>query len=98
MSYTLISGEPAEEYERFLLECFENLKDWQVKGLALVAMVRDPERDEDSAVTGYWHMGSMSRSYAAAHLQADAIDAMILDNIKRYQDYDPEDDTDPEED
>lgn len=85
MSYALISGEPPRDYEDFLLASFENLKDYKVKGLAIVAIVRDTEDPEENmTVTGYWHLSAAGKATAAANVNMDAVDDMILTNIDRY--------------
>ena len=90
MSYTLLSTEPAKEYENFLLDCMDNLKEYRVRGLAIAAVVVDPESGEELAVTGYWHLAAPGKMRIAGEIQMDAIDDMILSNIDRYREYEPE--------
>lgn len=83
MSYTFISNGPAKDYEKFMLETIENLSKYQVKGLAIVALVE--ELEEAEAVTGYWHMGPSRKATAAYNIHMDAVDDMIIANIDRYK-------------
>lgn len=77
----LISGTPGKDYERFAVEALCKLRDHKVKSIVLAALTEG----EGKAVTGYWNAGPGERAELAAHIQADAIDAMILANIDRYR-------------
>lgn len=85
MSYALISGEPAKEYEDFIIDTLETLQEYTVKGIAIVAIVKDGENPEDQDVTGYWHLSAPGKAYASAVIQMDAVDDMIRTNIDRYK-------------
>ena len=90
MSIVLMSSERERDYEPFLLESMENLREYSVKGLALAAIVTEPESGEQLAVTGYWHLSASGKKRIAGEIDMDAIDDMILTNIDRYLEYDPE--------
>lgn len=90
MSYTLLSTEPARDYEQFLLECMDNLREYKVRGIAIAAIAVEPEKGEEVTVTGYWHLSATGKKRVAGEIDMDAIDDMILTNIDRYRDYDPE--------
>ncbi|MBR6561382.1 MAG: hypothetical protein IKK78_00045 [Oscillospiraceae bacterium] len=88
MSYTLLSTEPARDYEQFVLECMDNLREYRVKGIAVAALVT--EGNENMTVTGYWHLSASGKMVISGEIELDAVDDMILTNIDRYRDYDPE--------
>ena len=90
MSYTLLSTEQAREYEPFLLDCLDNLKGYRVRGLAIAAIVDEPVSGEELAVTGYWHLSASGKKRVAGEIDMDAVDDMILTNIDRYREYEPE--------
>lgn len=94
MSYTLLSTEPARDYEQFVLECMDNLREYRVRGIAIAAVIVEPEQGEEITMTGYWHLASPGKMRIAGEIQMDAIDDMILENIDRYRDYDQEEEED----
>lgn len=93
MSYALLSTEPAREYDAFLLDCMDNLREFRVRGIAISAIVVEQESGEEVTVTGYWHLSAAGKKRISGEIDLDAVDDMILSNIDRYREYDPEEET-----
>lgn len=93
MAYMLIGGQPAGEYDGFVVKTLEVLRGYHIKGLAIAAVTQDKGKE---VVTGYWGMSMSDKVLAAGHMQADAIDQMILTNRERYFEGTEEDDEDGE--
>lgn len=71
---------PGDDYNAFLDNTAKVLSEYNIKGIAVVALLDN----DDTVLTGYWNMGQVEKSYAAVHIQADAISQMIENNIDKY--------------
>jgi len=77
----LCGDSPTQDYENFMLETINILEKHKVKGIAVVAFIDDPNSE---ALTAYWNMGCIEKSYAATHIQSDAVDELVMANMDRY--------------
>lgn len=91
MPYALISNETPADYEGFILESLEAMRNEKVKGIAIVVLTED-----NKALTGYWNMVLSDKVQAASEINFDAIDQLIMSNIRRYRNAAEEDEYDEE--
>lgn len=80
--YIIVSDSTQCGYEGFIADALEELADYKVKGLALVALV---DNAETVAVKAYWNMSVTQRAYAATHIKNDVFDGIVLANLDRYR-------------
>jgi hypothetical protein len=67
----LLSDRPVREYEAFLLELMNGAEDFNIRGLAVVALLEKPLEDGGDAMTAYYNMSLRDRHYSAALIQTD---------------------------
>ena len=89
----LMGDSPTQDYDNFMLETLNVLERYKVKGLAVVAFIDDPNSE---ALTAYWQCGCIKKSYAATHIQSDAVDELVMYNMDRYLKHVEEADTNEE--
>lgn len=78
MSIFLISDKNIE-YQQFIAETVEALANYEVEGIAIVALTKDSQ-----ALTGYWNMNLRDKLQAEAEIRFDSIDAFLQANAGRY--------------
>lgn len=69
-----------QDYHVFIAKALEMFKDYNVKGIAIVALT-----DSVEALSGYWNMDVGDKVRAETHIRFDAIDGFIQANKERYE-------------
>lgn len=87
----LLSDSPEKDYESFLLEGMKRLREFDVIGLVLAVKLGNKDREAD-VMTGCFNLEPSARMACAAHIQADAIAALVDEKMKEHLDDDGEDD------
>ena len=77
MSAIIISNKD-KKYHEFVLEMLEALEEYDVKGIAVVALT-----DSDN-ISGYWNMNLYDKIKAKTEIEFDCIDNFIKTNKERY--------------
>lgn len=55
-NFTILSDKPFEDYISFVTETLQILSSKKVRGLAIVALLEEPDEDGADALTGYYNM------------------------------------------
>ena len=76
----IIISDNKKEYSMFLAEVMNVFEDYEIKGIAIVAIT--PEEN----LTGYWNMSLKDKLTAENEIRFDNIDEFIKNNIDRYID------------
>lgn len=82
--FMVVSDEPLRDYQEFLTQAMRDLSGYKVGGIALVALLEEPDEDGADALTAYFHLGIRGKEEAAANIQADITDGIVRANIRRY--------------
>ena len=86
-NYALISDQPPEPYEAWLVKALEKLRGYKPDSIAIVAIPGAECPDEDvSMVTNYWHAEFMDKHLMAAAINDDAMWQLVQANMDRYLD------------
>lgn len=75
---SVVFSSKQSDYASFINETLDQLEDYNVKGLAVVALT------ENDDLTAYWHMSVRDKAIAESAIRYDAIDSVILANRDRY--------------
>ena len=81
--------------EAFISSCISSSEECQlcraiaaggraVGGIALVALLEEPDEDGADALTAYFHLGLRGKEEAAANIQADVTEGIVRANLRRY--------------
>lgn len=93
--FMVVSDEPLRDYQEFLAQAMRDLSGYKVGGIALVALLEEPDEDGAAALTAYFHLGLWGKEEAAANIQADITDGIVRANMRRYlQELEEEDEED----
>lgn len=84
MPIITISDKPVKGLTDWLIKTADELQKYNVQGLAIVALVDPPRRDEADVLTGYYKMSLDDKSRAASHIQMDVVDGLVRANLGRY--------------
>jgi hypothetical protein len=76
---TFLVSDKNTDYDAFVAETTEFLKEHNVRGIALVALTDDGE-----ALTAYWNMSLRDKLQAENEIRFDALDTFLLNNAGRY--------------
>ncbi len=94
-NFTILSDKPFEDYISFMTETLQVLSSCKVHGLAIVALLEEPDEDGADVLTGYYNMGLLDKQEAAANIQMDVADGFIRANLRRYLEELEQEDDDP---
>lgn len=83
-NFTILSDKPFEDYISFMTETLQVLSSCKVHGLAIVALLEEPDEDGADVLTGYYNMDLLDKQEAAANIQMDVADGFIRANLRRY--------------
>lgn len=83
-NFTILSDKPFEDYISFVTETLQILSSKKVRGLAIVALLEEPDEDGADVLTGYYNMSLQDKQTAASNIQADVTDGIIRANMRRY--------------
>lgn len=83
-AFMIVSDRPPEEYQAFLTQAIQDLSDYAVRGVALVALLEEPDEDEADVLTAYFNMNLQDKQLAAGNIQADVVDGIVRANMRRY--------------
>lgn len=83
-NFTILSDKPFEDYISFVTETLQILSSKKVRGLAIVALLEEPDEDGADVLTGYYNMLLQDKQTAASNIQADVTDGIIRANMRRY--------------
>lgn len=83
-NFTILSDKPFEDYISFVTETLQILSGEKVKGLAVVALLEEPDAGGADVLTGYYNMNLQDKQTAASNIQADVTDGIIRANMRRY--------------
>lgn len=75
----LIISDNQKDYSQFLLEPMNVLEEYEVKGIAVVALTPNEN------LTGYWNMDLKDKLTAENEIRFDNIDEFIRVNFDRYE-------------
>lgn len=75
----LIISDNQKDYSQFLLELMNVLEEYEVKGIAVVALTPNEN------LTGYWNMDLKDKLTAENEIRFDNIDEFIRVNFDRYE-------------
>ena len=53
--FMVVSDEPLRDYQEFLTQAMRDLSGYKVGGIALVALLEEPDEDGADALTAYFH-------------------------------------------
>ena len=84
MSYILLSDKPVEGYAEFLTEAINELSKYNVRGIAIVAMLDQPPEENVDAMTGYWNMSLRDKEAAIADIQSDVTAQIVRANLRIF--------------
>lgn len=80
--YILMTGQPLEGWEEWLMKSLQEMCNHDITGLALVALT---DKSEDSAaLTAYYNMGAVDKQMAADHIQADVVADIVKMNLRQW--------------
>ena len=82
-NFTILSDKPFEDYISFVTETLQILSSKKVRGLAIVALLEEPDEDGADVLTGYYNMPLQDKQTAASNIQADVTDGII--RAKKYE-------------
>ena len=83
-NFTILSDKPFEDYISFMTETLQVLSSCKVHGLAIVALLEEPDEDGSDVLSGYYNMCLKDKQEAASHIQADVTDGIVRANMRRY--------------
>lgn len=96
MAYLLMSDKPIEGWAHFLSESIQVLEKCKVQGVALVALLEEPDEDGADVLTGYYGMSLQDKQTAVSNIQSDVTDGLVRANMRRYlRELEEEDEEDP---
>lgn len=84
MSYILLSDKPAEGYAEFLARAINDLSSYNVRGIALVALLDQPQEENIDAMTAYWNMSLRDKETAVADVQSDITAQIVRANLRTF--------------
>lgn len=92
-SYMLVSDRPLENYEKFMVECLENMRGQPVRYVGLVVGMED-----EVVMTAYHNANVADMQMAAAQIQADITLEIVRVNLPSLTGESEEDAWDEDED
>lgn len=82
MTFGFISDKPASEREQFLLELVNHLENMGAERFGVFAILPNGETFQ-----GYYQMGFGDKLLMSGHVQMDAADMMIRNNVERSSEW-----------
>ena len=82
--FMVLPDEPLRNYQEFLTQAMQDLSGRKVGGIALAALLEEPDEDGADAMTAYFRLGLRGKEEAAANIQADITDGIVQANLCRY--------------
>lgn len=82
--FMVVSDEPLRDYQKFLTQAIRDLSGYKVGGIALVALLEEPDEDGADVLTAYFHLGLRGKEEAAANIRADVTEGIVRANLRRY--------------
>ena len=84
MSIYLMSDKPVDEWASFLIETVQMLEKRNVRGVAVVALLRQETEKNDQAFIGYHNMALEDREEAISLMKRDVIKKIVKENLKEW--------------
>lgn len=81
--FMVVSDEPLRDYQEFLTQAIRDLSGYKVGGIALVALLEEPDEDGADVLTAYFHLGLRGKE-EAANIRADVTEGIVRANLRRY--------------
>lgn len=82
MAMLITSDKPVEEWTSFIMESVSLLENRKVRGVAIVALLREETEDNARAVIGYHNMALKDKQEVVSLVQADVIKQIIRANLR----------------
>ncbi len=82
MNIYLESDKPLEEWGRFLVETIHELDGFKVRGVAVVALLRQDTDEDFQAVTAYQNMALQDKQEAVSLIEADVTKQILKANLR----------------
>lgn len=82
--FAILSDQPLEEWQSDLARILEELSGYQVRGLALVALVEADSEDDDDVLAWYNRMSVRDKQLVAAVIEGDVHYAIARQAIEHY--------------
>lgn len=82
--FMVVSDEPLRDDQEFLTQAIRDLSGYKVGGIALVALLEEPDEDGADVLTAYFHLGLRGKEEAAANIRADVTEGIVRANLRRY--------------
>lgn len=84
MSIYLMSDKPVDEWASFLMETVQMLEKRNVRGVAVVALLRQETEKDDQALIGYHNMELEDKEEAISLMKRDVIKKIVKENLKEW--------------
>lgn len=84
----LLSDRPVKDYEGFFVDLMHGLDKFQIRSVAVVAILAKPADNGADAITAYHEMCLRDRELAASLIQEDAMYRIAVDAIRDLVDPD----------
>ncbi len=85
--FVIVSDRPPEEYEEFIYEEVSMLSEYDIRSVALVAVLED-----NRIICGYHNMSVLDKEIVASTVRDDAMLEVVRANLKRLLDQMEEED------
>ena len=82
----LLSDRPAKGYEGFFVDLMNYLDSFEIRGVAVVAILAKQTDDGSGAITAYHEMCLRDRELAASLIQEDTMRRIAVDAIRDLAD------------
>ena len=82
--FAILSDQPLEEWQSDLTRILEELSRYEVRGLALIALVEADSDEDDDVLAWYNRMSIRDKQLAASVIQEDAHYAIARQAIEHY--------------
>ena len=78
----LLSDRPAKDYEGFFVDLMNHLDSFEIRGVAVVAILAKQTDNGSDAITAYHEMCLRDRELAASLIQEDVMYRIAVDAIR----------------